>query len=76
MHILLILIPEDKLRSADDYDKIVSAKILDLTIYPLTYEIVATTIMHSLCNILNPSASCMKDGMCQKRYSKSFQENT
>ena len=75
-HILLILTPEDKLRSADDYDKIVSAEIPDPAIYPLAYETVATTIMHGPCGVLNPSAPYMKDGVCQKHYPKSFQENT
>ncbi len=45
-HILLILTPEDKLRSIDDYDKIVSAEILDPAIYPLAYKTVVTTMMH------------------------------
>src|SRR6266498_3278355 len=39
-HILLILTPEDKLRSAKDYDKIISAEISDSAIYPLVYETV------------------------------------
>ncbi len=71
-HILLILTPEDKLRSVDDYDKIVSAEIPNLAIYLLAYETVMTTIIHGPYDILNSFASCMKDNVYQKCYPKSF----
>src|ERR1043165_3933514 len=60
-YILLILTPEDKLRSADDYDKIVFAEIPDPAIYSLAYETVMTIMMHSPYGVLNPSAPCMKE---------------
>jgi PIF1-like helicase/Helitron helicase-like domain at N-terminus len=75
-HILLILASEDKIRSVEKYDSIVSAEIPDSVMYPLAYETVVTTMMHGPCGILNPSAPCMKNGICQKHYPKSFQENT
>jgi len=75
-HILLVLAPEDKLQTTDDYDSIVSAEIPDPEIYPLAYETVTTTMMHGPCGVMNPNAPCMKDGICQKHYPKSFQEST
>ena len=75
-HILLILAPEDKIHSVEKYDSIISAEIPDPTMYPLAYETVAACMMHGPCGALNPSAPCMKDGVCQKNYPKNFQENT
>ena len=75
-HILLILAPEDKIHSVENYNTIVSAEIPDLTMHPFAYETVTTTMMHGPCGILNPSAPCMKNGVCQKHYPKNFQENT
>ncbi|GBC16016.2 uncharacterized protein LOC112524872 [Rhizophagus irregularis DAOM 181602=DAOM 197198] len=74
-HILLILKPEDKLRSTDDYDSIVSTEIPDPATHPLAYKIVAAVMMHGPCGVINPSAPCIKDGVCQKHYSKRFQKN-
>ena len=75
-HILLILAPEDKIHSIEKYDSIVSAEIPNSEIYPLAYKTVATTMMHGPCGSLNPSAPCMKNGICKKHYPKSFQEST
>ena len=33
-------------------------------------------MMHGPCGTLNPSAPCMKNGICQKNYPKNFQEST
>ena len=75
-HILLILAPEDKIRSTTHYDTIVSAEIPDPTTHPLAYETVSSTMMHGPCGVMNPKAPCMKDALCQKHYPKSFQEST
>ena len=75
-HILLILASEDKIYLVEKYDFIVSAEIPDSIIYPLflLYETVTTTMMHGLFGILNPSVPCMKNGIYQKNYSKSFRK--
>jgi hypothetical protein len=75
-HILLILAQNSKLNSVEDYDSIVSAEIPDPAVHPLAYETVISTMMHGPCGALNPSASCMKDRLCQKHYPKSFQSTT
>ncbi len=74
-HILLILAPEDKLQSVDDYDSIISAEISDLVTHPLAYETVANTMMHGPCGKMNPTAPCIKDGKCQKHHFKTFQDS-
>ena len=33
-------------------------------------------MMHGPCGVLNPAAPCMKDGVCQKHYPKSFYDET
>ena len=68
--------PENKLQTTEDYDSIVSAKILNPLTHPLAYETVSIMMMHSPCRAMNPSSSCMKDGMCQKHYPKDFNEST
>ncbi len=75
-HILLILAPENKIRSIEEYDSIVSAEIPNHELNPLAYETVTTMMMHGPCGILNPLSPCMKDGKCQKHYPKNFQETT
>jgi len=75
IHILLILLPEDKLQSVDDYDSIISAKIPDLVTYSLAYETIANAMMHGPCGEMNPIVPCMKDDICQKHYPKIFQES-
>src|SRR5438045_302028 len=72
-HFLLILSPDNKLRSPDDYDTIIFAEIPNIVTHPLAYETVSSMMMHGP---LNPSAPCMKDGVCQKYYPKRFCEST
>src|SRR6266478_4514738 len=69
---LLILHPEDKLRTTEDMDSIVSAEIPDPNLYPLAYETVMKCMVHGPCGELNPMSPCMKDGKCTKGYPKEF----
>jgi hypothetical protein len=75
-HILIILHPEDRLRTVDDYDKVVSAQLPDPVEEPELYRLVTTSMMHGPCGLLNPSCSCMVDGHCSKKFPKDFQEST
>ena len=75
-HILLILAPEDKIHSVEKYDSVISAEIPDPIVHPLAYETVVACMMHGPCGTLNPSAPCMKNGICQKHYPKNFQKIT
>jgi hypothetical protein len=75
-HILLILASDDKLKSIEEYDSVISAEIPNPVLHPLAYETVSTTMMHGPCGNLNPSAPCMKNGVCQKHYPKNFQKST
>ena len=72
-HILLILAPEDKPRSADDYDEIVCAQLPDPQLAPRLWTTIVTSMIHGPCGALNPSSPCMQDGQCSKGYPKDFQ---
>jgi hypothetical protein len=57
-------------------DSFISAEILDPTIDPLGYCLVAEHMMHGPCGALNPNSPCMKNNRCSKRYPKEFHEET
>jgi len=75
-HILLILDASDKARTTSDYDTIVSAEIPDENALPLAYSTVTSHMMHGPCGNLKPNATCMKDGVCSKKFPRSFAEAT
>jgi len=72
-HILVILHPEDKPRSPDDYDEIVSAELPELNEENRRlYDTVTASMIHGPCGTLNPNSPCMVDGVCSKNYPKDF----
>lgn len=75
-HMLFILDSNDKPRSTDDIDKIVSAEIPDPLTHPLAYETISKSMVHGPCGVLNPSAPCMKNGRCSKKYPFNFCNET
>ena len=70
-HLLMILADTDKPRLASDYDRIVSAEIPDPSNERL-HATIRTCMMHGPCGRANPTAPCMRDGACSKRFPKSF----
>ena len=56
-HLLLILHNEDKLRTAQDFDSVVSAEIPDRRSYPLAFDTVTKHLIHGPCGDLNPRYS-------------------
>jgi len=65
-HILLTIVTKDKPVCREDVDRLISAKILDQTIDPLTYDTVTKFMVHGPC------VSCLSDGKCSKLYPKRF----
>uniref|UniRef100_A0A182N6N5 ATP-dependent DNA helicase n=1 Tax=Anopheles dirus TaxID=7168 RepID=A0A182N6N5_9DIPT len=74
-HCLLILGENDKPRTEQDFDRLVSAEIPDPQNAEL-YETVTKCMMHGPCGRSNLQAPCMKDGTCSKHYPKAFCEQT
>ena len=73
---LFILSEEDKPRTAEQIDRIVSAEIPDPVDNPLAHETVTTSMVHGPCGMLNPEAICMKNGLCSKKYPFNFADRT
>ncbi|OAD68801.1 hypothetical protein PHYBLDRAFT_150391 [Phycomyces blakesleeanus NRRL 1555(-)] len=76
VHILLILQPQDKPKTIEDFDKIVLAEIPDPETEPLAYETVKQCMMHGPYGKKYPKASCMKNGICSKNYLKKLCNET
>ncbi len=75
-HILLILDEALKLRTAEDYDSMVSTEIPDPIRHPEAYETITSCMVHGPCGPDFLNAQCMEHGKCKKRYSRSFSEET
>jgi len=75
-HILLILDEASKLRTAEDYDSMVSAKIPDSIRHLEAYETIISCMVHGPCGLDFLNAQCMEQGKCKKRYPRSFSEET
>ncbi|KAL4098553.1 hypothetical protein QTP88_023139 [Uroleucon formosanum] len=65
VHILLWL--ENRILS-DMIEKFVCAEIPNPDVDPLLYKIVKANMIHGPCGLLNKNSTCMKEGVCSKRY--------
>ncbi|CAG9771874.1 unnamed protein product [Ceutorhynchus assimilis] len=59
LHLLVVL---------DKIDQTISAEIPDLHKDSILYEIIKSNMIHGLCGNIDLKSSCMKDGVCSKRY--------
>ncbi len=75
-HILMILAPEDKPKTPEDFNRLVCAEIPDKNLQPKLFETVSRNMIHGPCGILNPQSPCMIDGKCSKHYPREFVEVT
>ncbi|RCN43056.1 hypothetical protein ANCCAN_10937 [Ancylostoma caninum] len=76
VHMLITLKEQDKPRTAADVDRLVRAEIPDPVTQTRLYEIVTKTMLHRKCGATSPSAPCMRDGKCSKRFPMEFCEAT
>ena len=75
-HILIILHDEDKMRTPEDIDRVVTAEIPDIASMPRLHDAVIRHMIHGRCGAMNPRCVCMKDGECSKEFPKAFSEET
>jgi hypothetical protein len=75
-HILLILTPENKPKTVDEIDSVVSAELPDPETHPRLFKAVTSFMLHGPCGDHNTSCPCMDDFGCSKGYPKTFHETT
>jgi hypothetical protein len=75
-HILIILHENDKPRTVEQIDSIVSAELPDPVKFPQLFDTVSKSLIHGPCGKDNPHAPCMVNGKCSKRFPKQFSETT
>ena len=68
----MYLCNEDKLRTSDDIDTLISAEIPNEVDDAQLYQIVKTCMVHGPCGRLNPNALCMVEGKCSKHFPNEF----
>ncbi|AQK68964.1 hypothetical protein ZEAMMB73_Zm00001d015454 [Zea mays] len=77
VHFLLIMQRKYKLTCPDQYDRLISAEILDKKKYPELYKMVIKHMMHGPCGLLNPKCPCTKGrASCKNHYPRAFSNAT
>ncbi|XP_076035366.1 uncharacterized protein LOC143021643 [Oratosquilla oratoria] len=74
-HMLIMLREEDKIRTKEQIDNIVSAE-LPSEHDPELRELVKKLMMHGPCGTFNPNSICMVEGDCQKKFPMPYEEET
>ncbi|OWZ02814.1 Helitron helicase [Phytophthora megakarya] len=75
-HMTIKLTDESSPKRPEDYDKFVCAELPDPNLHTHLYEMISNNMMHGPCDVLNPKAPCMKDGVCSKGYPGNFRSDT
>ena len=75
-HFLMIMVSSSKLKTPDDYDKVISAEIPDKDKFPILHDLVIKHMLHGPCGALNRRCACMVDGECRFRYPRQFCSTT
>ncbi len=80
-HTLLFMAEQDKPRTPEQIDRVVSAELPDVSVNPILYDIVTRNLIHGPCGQINPNSCCMEkqnDGSrtCTKEFPKEFEDHT
>lgn len=76
-HFLIILKPQSKMYSPEEYDKIVSAEIPNEKENPHLFNMVVKHMLHGPCGELNPTNVCMKkNNLCKNSYPRAYSNET
>ncbi|SGY54089.1 BQ5605_C006g03838 [Microbotryum silenes-dioicae] len=74
--ILLIIDAEDKPKTNDDYNKIVTAEIPDRNKFPALFETITNSMLHRRCDRPGKHTCHDDHGNCTKRFPKRLQPHT
>uniref|UniRef100_A0A8I6YG17 Helitron helicase-like domain-containing protein n=1 Tax=Hordeum vulgare subsp. vulgare TaxID=112509 RepID=A0A8I6YG17_HORVV len=74
--ILLIMKSKSKIRTPDDYDGVISARIPDKKKYHVLHDLVVKHMLQGPCGALKKSFPCMIDGQCRFHYLRDFCDAT
>ena len=64
------------MHTPDAIDTMVLAELPNIITHLLAYEMVTMTMIYGPCGAINPTATCMKDEKCSKRYPREFNNET
>ncbi|XP_044578930.1 uncharacterized protein LOC123261402 [Cotesia glomerata] len=71
LHMLMTLKSNSKITRPEQVDRLIAAEISDPVIDPTLFDIVKKNMLHSPCGDW-----CLIDGICSKKYPKSFRNET
>ena len=75
-HSLFTLSSENKIKTADNVDNIISAELPDRYTQSELYKVILTQNIHGPCGRFNPNSICMVEGYCSKNFPKAFCSET
>ena len=64
--------PESKIKTAEDIDKLISAELPNQETEPVLYQLVGNSMLHGPCKIREEEGPCIRDGKCSKYFPKKF----
>lgn len=73
-HMLITLADEDKIRTVEQIDRLVSAEVPDPDLDPSLHEIVKDNMIHGPCD--QGKFACNGSGTCSKNFPKQFRQST
>jgi hypothetical protein len=73
---LLWVTPSYKITHAAQVDTYISAELPNKSDDPELYKIVTDSMMHGPCGDARPGSTCMRDGVCSKKFPKQHESKT
>nr|GEY30580.1 DNA helicase [Tanacetum cinerariifolium] len=75
-HTLLWVDDRDKIQHAANIDRYISAELPNPKTDPEGYRIISEMMVHGPCGPADPTATCMKENVCSKKFPKKFNNET
>nr|GEW97983.1 helitron helicase-like domain-containing protein [Tanacetum cinerariifolium] len=75
-HMLIWIDEKDKIQCAEDIDRYISAELPDPIEDPEGYKIISEMMIHGPCGPHEPTAPCMKENNCSKKFLKRYNDTT